>query len=100
MLFVMIGLTQWPPAWEVAVRVVAAGGVFVGDWFCVVFPNRVSWVGPRVELCQFPKIFLLSFPQSARLMYIIFIDQKSAYVLNLACILYYILLPSRHMTSK
>ena len=38
-----------------------AAAAFGGDKFCVVFPNRMSWVGSGIELCQFLRIFPLTF---------------------------------------
>ena len=44
-----------------AVHMAAADDVFGGDLFCVVFSHRISWAGPGIELCQFLRIFLLTF---------------------------------------
>ena len=35
--------------------------VFGGDLFCVVFSHRVSQVGSGIQVCQFLKIFLLTY---------------------------------------
>ena len=42
-----------------AIRIAAADGIFSGGLFSVVFSNRVSLVGSRIDLLQFLRIFLL-----------------------------------------
>ena len=38
-----------------------AAAAFGGDKFYVVYSNRMSWVGSGISLCQFLRIFLLTF---------------------------------------
>ena len=60
----MLRLARRPPAWETAVRMAAAGGVFVGGFFCAVFSRSMSLSGSRIELCLFLRIFLLTITTS------------------------------------
>ena len=44
-----------------AVQQAAAGDIFNGVLFCVVFSRVVFWVGSKILLCQFLKNFLPPF---------------------------------------
>ena len=59
-LIVRLRLARWPPTWEMAVYMDAAGDVFGGSLFFVFFFPHCVLGGMWLELCQFLRIFLLT----------------------------------------